>query len=266
MDQTHLIRLSVFIGILVFFSALEALLPRRQRVQNRFRRWVTNFSLVITGSLSLQLLGPLIAVGVAAWAVANGWGILNFINWPIWLEFMIAFIVLDWAIWFQHVLSHKIPLLWRLHSVHHADRDLDASSGIRFHPLEILFSMIYKCGIVLLLGPAIFAVIVFEIVLNATAVFNHANLALPAWLDKPLRKIIVTPDMHRVHHSIILSESQRNYGFNFSVWDRIFRTYQAEPVKGQLGMTLGLASEQSDQTQRIGWSLLLPFTNKPFGR
>lgn len=266
MDQTNLIRLSVFIGTLVLFCTLEALLPRRHRVQNRWRRWLTNFSLVVTGSLSLQLLGPLIAVGVAAWASFNGWGALNVLNGPIWLEFIIAFILLDLAIWFQHVLSHKVPLLWRLHSVHHADRDLDASSGVRFHPLEILFSMVYKCGIMLLLGPAVLAVIVFEIVLNATAIFNHANLALPTWLDKPLRKIIVTPDMHRVHHSVILSESQKNYGFNFSVWDRIFKTYQAEPAKGQLGMTLGLASEQSDQTQKIGWSLILPFTQKPFGR
>ena len=240
-------------------------MPRRQRVQNRLKRWTTNFGLVITGSLSLQLLGPLIAVGVAAWASANGWGILNILGAPIWLEFIIAFIILDLAIWYQHVLFHKIPILWRLHSVHHADRDLDASSGIRFHPLEFLVSMLYKCGIVVLLGPAVLAVIIFEIVLNATAIFNHANLALPAWLDKFLRKIIVTPDMHRVHHSIILSESRKNYGFNFSIWDRIFKTYQAEPIKGHLGMTLGLETAQSDSTQKLSWSLALPFTHKPFG-
>lgn len=220
----------------------------------------------MAGSLSLQLLGPLIAVGVAAWASLNGWGLFNLLDWPNWLEFIIAFLVLDLAIWYQHVLFHKIPWLWRLHSVHHADRDLDASSGIRFHPLEFLVSMVYKCGIVLLLGPAVLLVVIFEIVLNATAIFNHANLALPIWLDKPLRKIIVTPDMHRVHHSIILSESQKNYGFNFSVWDRLFRTYQADPVKGQIGMTLGLETAQSDNTQKIGWSLILPFTQKPFGR
>jgi len=220
----------------------------------------------MAGSLSLQLLGPLIAVGVAEWGSLNGWGLFNLLDWPNWLEFIIAFLVLDLAIWYQHVLFHKIPWLWRLHSVHHADRDLDASSGIRFHPLEFLVSMVYKCGIVLLLGPAVLLVVIFEIVLNATAIFNHANLALPIWLDKPLRKIIVTPDMHRVHHSIILSESQKNYGFNFSVWDRLFRTYQADPVKGQIGMTLGLETAQSDNTQKIGWSLILPFTQKPFGR
>lgn len=266
MDQTPLIRLSLFVGALILFSILEALLPRRQRVQNRFRRWATNLGLVIGGSLSLQILGPLIAVGIAAWASLNGWGLFNLVNWPIWLELTLAFLVLDLAIWYQHVLFHKIPWLWRLHSVHHADRDLDASSGIRFHPLEFLVSMLYKCGVALLLGPAVLIVIIFEIVLNVTAIFNHANIALPLWLDKALRKVIVTPDMHRVHHSVILSESQKNYGFNFSIWDKLFKTYLAKPLKGQTGMTLGLDSAQIDNTQNIIWSLALPFKKKPFRR
>jgi sterol desaturase/sphingolipid hydroxylase (fatty acid hydroxylase superfamily) len=259
MDQTAVIRLSIFAGALIVFSVLESLLPRRRRVQNRWRRCATNLGLVVTGSLSLSLLGPLIAVGVAAWAIQNGWGVFNLLDWPFWVEFSLAFILLDFSIWFQHVLSHKIPILWRLHRVHHADRDLDASSGVRFHPLEILLSMIYKCGVVLLVGPAVLSLIVFEIILNATAIFNHANLALPKKLDNLLRKIIVTPDMHRVHHSIIMDESQKNYGFNFSIWDRLFRTYQARPVKGQIGMTLGLEQAQIPQTQNLLWSLVYPF-------
>lgn len=231
-------------------------------MQSRLRRWGTNLSMVVVGSASLTILGPLIAVGVAAWASVNNWGVFNLVDWPIWIEFALAFIILDFTIWFQHVLSHKIPLLWRLHKVHHADRDLDASSGVRFHPLEILFSMLYKCGVVLLLGPAVLAVVVFEVVLNGTAIFNHANMRLPKGFDKALRKVIVTPDMHRVHHSVILSESQKNYGFNFSIWDKLFHTYQAEPVKGQVGMTIGLNEAQVDGTQKLFWSLILPFKSK----
>lgn len=259
MDQTNLIRLSVFAGALVLCSLLEAAFPRRRRVQPRLHRWVTNLAMVMTGSAGLLILGPLIAVGVAAWAGLNGWGLFNLLDWPVWIEFALAFIILDLAIWFQHVLSHKIPFFWRFHKVHHADRDLDASSGVRFHPVEILGSMLYKCGVVILLGPTVLAVVIFEIVLNGTAIFNHANMKLPAWLDTVLRKIIVTPDMHRVHHSIILRESQKNYGFNFSIWDRLFRTYQAEPSDGQIGMTLGLKEAQVDATQNLGWSLSLPF-------
>ncbi|RKQ69366.1 sterol desaturase/sphingolipid hydroxylase (fatty acid hydroxylase superfamily) [Litorimonas taeanensis] len=259
MDKIDLIRIGIFLGALILFSAAEALWPKRPRLQNRFRRWITNVGFVVIGSLSLQLLGPLIAVGIAAWASLKGWGLLNIIDAPLWLELTIAFIVLDFAIWWQHVLSHKIPILWRLHKVHHADRDLDASSGVRFHPIEIFLSMIYKCGVVCLLGPPVIAVVIFEITLNAMAIFNHANLALPRGIDSPLRKIIVTPDMHRVHHSVIWQESQKNYGFNLSIWDRLFKTYQAAPQAGQQGMALGLSDAQTNDPQYLGWSLWLPF-------
>lgn len=214
---------------------------------------------MIIGSLSLALLGPLIAGGIAAWATHSGWGLLNLFQAPIWIEFIIAFICLDFAIWYQHLLFHKFPWLWRLHSVHHADRDLDASSGVRFHPIEIMLSMLYKCVVVLLLGPSVLAVIVFEIILNATAIFNHANLSLPPWLDRILRKVIVTPDMHRVHHSVIPEESRKNYGFNFSFWDRLFQTYQEAPREGQIDMTLGLETAQTNGPQNLLWSLLFPF-------
>ena len=206
-----------------------------------------------------MILGPLVAVGVAAWASQNGWGVLNLVNLPVWVEFILAFLILDFAIWLQHVTTHKIPILWRLHKVHHADRDLDASSGVRFHPVEILLSMIFKCVIVLWLGPTVLAVVIFEVVLNATAIFSHANMKLPRRLDRVLRKLIITPDMHRVHHSVIMAESQTNYGFNFSFWDRLFATYQADPTEGQTGMTLGLKEAQVNATQKLGWSLYLPF-------
>ena len=171
---------------------------------------------------------------------------------------MIAIALLDLAIWFQHFVSHKAPLLWRLHRVHHADRDLDASSALRFHPVEIALSAAYKLGIVLLLGPAILAAVLFEVILNASAMFNHANLAMPRWLDTILRTVLVTPDMHRVHHSIHRREHDTNYGFCLSIWDRLFRTYTAEPEGGHTGMTIGLKEYQVDDTQRFGWSLWLP--------
>lgn len=251
--------MGIFAGVLLLFSTLEALFPKRKRTQSRLRRWLTNLSLVVSGSIGLMVLGPLVAVGVAAWARQNEWGVLNLVHWPVWLEFGLAFLVLDFSIWLQHVTTHKIPVLWRLHKVHHADRDLDASSGVRFHPIEILLSMLFKCVIVLWLGPTVLAVLIFEIALNATAIFSHANLKLPKGLDSALRALIITPDMHRVHHSVIMAESQTNYGFNFSFWDRLFSTYQAEPTNGQTGMTLGLKEAQTEKTQTIGWSLWLPF-------
>ena len=159
-------------------------------------------------------------------------------------------------------MTHKIPILWRLHKVHHSDRDLDASSALRFHPLEIMLSMIYKCVLVLLIGPAVIAILIFEIILNASAIFNHANLALPLWLDRLLRPFIVTPDMHRVHHSIIVSETDSNFGFNFSLWDRLFKTYQEAPEAGHSAMTIGLSEHQTDAPSHLLWSLKLPFAKR----
>ena len=156
-------------------------------------------------------------------------------------------------------MSHRVPFFWRFHKVHHTDRDLDASSAVRFHPVEILLSMLYKCGIVLIIGPAALAVLIFEIVLNASAIFNHANLKLPLGADKVLRLFIVTPDMHRVHHSVIERETNRNFGFNLSVWDRIFRSYKAQPEAGHDGMTIGLSEHQSSAPSQLFWSLKLPF-------
>ena len=190
---------------------------------------------------------------------ANGWGILSWIDWPFWLEVAVAAVLLDMAIYWQHVASHKIPVLWRVHRVHHADRDIDATTGIRFHPVEIVLSMLYKFVVIIALGAPALGVFIFEVLLNGSAMFNHANLKLPAWLDRVLRTLIVTPDMHRVHHSVIHHETDSNYGFNLSIWDRLFGSYIDQPEKGHDGMTIGLNDYQTDNPSRLDWSLLLPF-------
>lgn len=258
MSET-LMRLSIFIGALVLFCGLEYLFPKKHRQLPRAKRWLTHFGLTLIDTLAVRLLGPIVALAVAGWASIQGIGLFNLIDWPLWLEIILAFIIFDFAIYLQHVATHKIPILWRLHKVHHSDRDLDASSALRFHPIEIMLSMVYKCALVLLIGPAVLAVLIFEICLNASAIFNHANLALPLWLDKFMRALIVTPDMHRVHHSVIADETDRNYGFNFSFWDRIFRTYKAQPKAGHEDMIIGLSEYQSAAPANLIWSLKLPF-------
>lgn len=253
------LRLSVFAGILLVMITAESLWPRRARVQNRGVRWVTNAIMVVLGTLALRLLFPIVAVGTALWASGSGWGLFNLTAFPLWLEIILAVILLDLAIYAQHVASHHIPIIWRFHKVHHTDRDLDASSALRFHPVEIAASMLYKMGIVLLLGPAAIAVIIFEIMLSAGAVFNHANVRLPLSLDQTLRRVIVTPDYHRVHHSTAEQETNSNYGFFLSVWDYVFGTYRAQPALGQEGMYVGLSEYQNDSPSHIRFALTLPF-------
>jgi sterol desaturase/sphingolipid hydroxylase (fatty acid hydroxylase superfamily) len=254
-----LLRLGIFLSALILFSALEALFPRRLRKLPRQERWLTHLGITIIDSLAIRLLGPLTAIAVAIWASSKGIGIFNVLDLPFWLEIVLAFVLLDFAIYLQHVISHRVPLFWRFHKVHHTDRDLDASSAVRFHPVEILLSMLYKCGLVLLIGPAALAVLIFEIVLNASAIFNHANLKLPLGLDKSLRAVIVTPDMHRVHHSVIEGETNSNYGFNFSIWDKLCGTYKDQPKAGHESMTIGLSEHQSSAPAKLLWSLKLPF-------
>ena len=201
------------------------------------------------------------AIAAATDASARGWGLLGAVDWPNWLEIILAMLILDFVIWAQHLITHKIPLLWRLHQVHHADRDMDVTTAIRFHPIEIALSMILKIGMVYALGPTAFAVILFEILLNGAAMFNHANIRLPRKLDQIVRLVIVTPDMHRVHHSDIREEHDSNYGFSLSIWDRMFGTYVAQPTKGHDDMTIGLGW-QDEKPLKLGWSLMLPFRNK----
>ena len=261
MENEAIIRLSIFLGLFGLFALAEALVPRRARTQPRAGRWLTNWSMTVLNTVTLRLMAfviPLLAVGAAVDAGQNGWGVLNWLDWPAWIEITLAVLFLDFAIWAQHLITHKIPLLWRLHRVHHADRDIDVTTAIRFHPIEIALSMLLKIGLVYLLGPAALAVILFEIILNGTALFNHSNLALPLWLDQKLRLILVTPDMHRVHHSIHRHEHDSNYGFSLSIWDRMLGTYVAQPEDGHDKMTIGLRW-QDERPNKLGWSLRLPF-------
>jgi sterol desaturase/sphingolipid hydroxylase (fatty acid hydroxylase superfamily) len=261
MEHDLLWRLGVFVGLFALFATLEALAPRRTRSQPRNTRWFTNLSIVVLDTLALRALAialPLLAVGAAVDAGRMGWGLFNTLDWPLWLEVVLAILILDLAIWAQHLVTHKVPILWRFHRVHHADRDFDVTTALRFHPVEILASMMLKIGLVYLLGPAALAVLLFEIILNGTAMFNHSNLRLPLWLDRAVRLILVTPDMHRVHHSIHRHEHDSNYGFALSVWDRMFRTYRPKPEAGHDLMTVGL-EWQDERPSRLGWALMLPF-------
>lgn len=261
MSGDTLLRLGVFLGLFAALALAEALLPRRVRVQPRRSRWLTNWGISVLDSVLLGVMAlalPALAVGAALDAGRMGWGLFNQFDWSGWVVIPACILCLDLAIWVQHLATHKVPLLWRLHRVHHADRDIDVSTAIRFHPLEIGLSMLWKIALVYLLGAPAAAVLAFEVLLNGVSLFNHANLALPRGLDAVLRRIIVTPDMHRVHHSVRREECDSNYGFSFVWWDRLFGTYRAQPRDGHRGMTLGL-DWQDDRPARLGWSLMLPF-------
>lgn len=251
-------RLGVFAAVLMLMMALEAALPRRARTSARVRRWSTNMALVVVNTLAARLLGPLVAGTVSVFAAQRGIGLFNMVDLPVLLAVLGGMVLLDMAIYWQHVAFHRLPLFWRFHKVHHADRDIDATTGVRFHPAEIVFSMLYKAVCVLVLGPSLLAVILFEVVLNASAMFNHANLKLPLRLDRLIRPVFVTPDMHRVHHSDIERETNSNYGFCLSIWDRVFGSYIAQPERGHDGMTIGLAEYQTEKPGQLLWSLALP--------
>ena len=258
MSNEIAIRLMVFGGLFAAFALLETLAPRRARVQPRGGRWFANLSISAINSAALWLLSyaaPFLVVGAALDAWANGWGLLNQVSLPLWAEVLLALLALDLAIWAQHLVTHKVPLFWRFHRMHHADRDMDVTTAVRFHPVEILASMGVKIALVYAVGPQAVAVILFEILLNGTALFTHANLRLPRWLERGLRLVLVTPDMHQIHHSNRREEHDSNYGFALSIWDRIFRTYRAEPLPD---LVTGL-QWQDERPAKLGWSLWLPF-------
>lgn len=259
MNDESLIRLSLFFGVLAVMAVWELLAPRRPLKQGR-RRWAGNLGIVMIDSLIVRLLFPLGAVGIAFWAEARSFGLLHMVELPAEASVILAVILLDLAIYLQHVVFHAVPLLWRLHMVHHADRDIDVTTGLRFHPIEIVLSMLIKMSVVALLGAPAVSVLIFEVLLNGMAMFNHSNIRLPQAADRVLRLFVVTPDFHRVHHSVIRRETNSNYGFNLSLWDRIFATYRAEPQAGHRGMTIGLEQFQNEPTHRILWMLRLPFT------
>lgn len=258
LELEPVIRLSVFAVVLVAMALLERGFPRRpQRLS--WRRWPSNLGLVALSSGLLRLLAPAGAVGVALWAEARGLGLFPALGLPFWVAAPLAVVLLDLLIYAQHRVFHAVPLLWRLHRVHHADPELDASSGLRFHPVEILLSLGVKAAAVVALGAPPEAVLAFEVLLNATSMFNHANVAIPGWLDRPLRWVLVTPDMHRIHHSEIREETDSDFGFCLSWWDRLFGTYRAEPRLGQLGMVIGIEGWREDAEQRLDRLLAQPF-------
>jgi len=252
------LRLAFFFGVLAAFMVAEAALPRRRRTIPRLTRWVGNLGIVAIDTLLLRLIFPLAAVGFALIAEERGWGLFNNLAAPGWLAFLASLLALDLAIYLQHVMFHAVPTFWRLHRMHHADLDFDVTTGLRFHPVEILLSMGIKIGVVAALGPPAAAVLVFEVLLNATAMFNHSNLKLPLGLDRVLRLFVVTPDMHRVHHSIHPNETNSNFGFNFPWWDRLLGTYTPQPREGHEAMTIGIEQFRTLGDLRLDRMLIQP--------
>lgn len=256
------VRMSVFGGMLLVMGLLELASPKRRLSVGRLKRWFQNIGVVVVNTAAVRaafFFLPALAVGFAVVMAEQGGGLLNLVELPFWAEVLIGVVVLDGIIWAQHLAMHHVPLLWRLHRVHHADLDIDVTTALRFHPVEIVVSMALKLAAIALLGPAALAVLIFEILLNGGAMFNHANVALPGWLDRPLRLFIVTPDFHRVHHSTIVGETNSNFGFNLSIWDRMFRTYNAQPQAGHVGMDIGISEYRDEERQGFGWMLALPF-------
>ena len=252
------IRLGFFLGIFAVMAVLEALAPRRARSHSRWIRWPSNLGIVALNSVVVRLLIPTAAVGLALIGAERGWGLLNNIALPYWLAVLVAVALLDLAIYLQHVMVHAVPVLWRLHRMHHADLDFDVTTGARFHPVEILLSMIIKMAVVIALGPPAVAVLIFEVLLNATAMFNHSNVRIPLALDAVVRLVVVTPDMHRVHHSATPREANSNFGFNLPWWDRLFGTYRAQPAAGHEAMTIGIEQFRTPRELWLDRMLIQP--------
>ena len=263
MENEPIIRLSFFLGILSIMAIWEIIAPRRALTVSKALRWSNNLGLVFFNSFILRLIFPTAAVGMAVFAADHGWGLLNYYQLPLLAAMIISVIAMDFIIYLQHVLVHAVPVLWRIHRIHHADLDYDVTTGARFHTFEIILSMLIKFATIVVLGAPAVAVIIFEVVLNAMAMFNHSNVGLPKPLDKVLRWFIVTPDMHRIHHSIEVDETNSNFGFNLSWWDRLFGTYREQPRAGHQGMTIGI--KQFRDTKQATWitgMLAMPFMGK----
>ena len=254
-----IVRVGAALCIFLALALWEVRAPRRAMLIGRGRRWPSNLGILVLDALLVRLLIPVAAVGVAVIAAQRGWGLLNITPWPAWLEALFGFLALDLAIYAQHVAFHKVPLLWRLHRMHHADLDIDVSTGVRFHPIEIILSMLIKIAVVILVGVPAVAVIAFEVVLNATSMFNHSNAAMPGWLDRIVRLLVVTPDMHRVHHSVLRHETDSNFGFNLPWWDRLFGTYRPQPEAGHDRMTIGLPIFRDRRELRLDRLITQPF-------
>lgn len=261
-----IVRLSFFIGTFVVIALWEVIAPKRALTVSKAIRWFNNIGLVVLNTVILRLLFPAAAVGVAAFAASQGWGLLNYYQLPFVLAVILSVVAMDFIIYLQHVLVHAVPALWRLHRVHHADLDYDVTTGSRFHPIEIILSMLIKFATIVALGPPVVAVIAFEVILNAMAMFNHGNIGLPKAIDKVVRWFVVTPDMHRVHHSVEDNETNSNYGFNLSIWDRLFGTYIDQPREGHQGMTIGIHKYRDPkEVDQLPGMLMLPFKGEVTG-
>ena len=260
-----MLRLCVFLGVLFAMMVWELVSPLRRQAVPRLLRWTNNLALVVIDTVILRLTFPILAVGLAVIAADRGWGLLNTVNLPGWVGFLASVLVLDLAIYLQHVMFHAVPTFWRLHRMHHADLEFDVTTGLRFHPVEILLSMGIKLAVVAALGPPASAVLVFEVLLNATALFNHSNIRLPVAVDRILRLFVVTPDMHRVHHSIRPEETNSNFGFNVPWWDRLLGTYRAEPVDGHHGMTIGIEQFRTPRELWLDRMLVQPLLGPASG-
>ncbi len=258
-QHESIIRLGVFFAVLSAISFWELLRPRRKQTQNKLIRWCSNLGIVVLNTVMLRVILPMSAVGFTLVAQKNNWGLFN--NTSVSFAFATAtsVIFLDLAIYFQHVMFHSVPAFWRLHRVHHADLDIDVTTGNRFHPLEIFLSMGIKFSVIILLGTPALAVLIFEVLLNASSMFNHGNIYLPQKADQFLRWFIVTPDMHRIHHSIYVDETNSNFGFNLPWWDRIFGTYRKNPKDGQTGMAIGINLFRDPKYLKFPWLLVQPF-------
>jgi sterol desaturase/sphingolipid hydroxylase (fatty acid hydroxylase superfamily) len=255
------VRIGAYAAVFAGLALWEILAPRRELTIGRRRRWANNLGIFIVDALVVRLLVPAAAVGIAVVADERGWGLLHLTGWPGWIKAIAGFVILDFVIYLQHVMFHKVPWLWRLHRMHHADLDIDVTTGVRFHPFEILLSLLIKIAIVVTFGIPAIAVLVFEIALNATSMFNHSNVAMPSAFDRVVRWLVVTPDMHRVHHSIERRETDSNFGFNLPWWDRLFDTYRATPELGHHGMTVGIPIFRDPKELRLDRLLTQPFRN-----
>jgi sterol desaturase/sphingolipid hydroxylase (fatty acid hydroxylase superfamily) len=262
MSHEPVVRLGFFVGVFTVMAVWELATPKRKLRAPKGARWFSNLGIMVAGTVVVRIIFPTAAVGMALVADQRSWGLLNNHDLAPVVSIVASVLVLDFFIYLQHVMFHAVPALWRLHMVHHADVDFDCTTGLRFHPLEIVLSMVIKLAAVVVLGPPAVAVLIFEVLLNGTSVFNHGNVRLPTAVDRVLRWIVVTPDMHRVHHSVKPLETNSNFGFNLPWWDRLLGTYRAQPEDGHESMTIGLDRFQDRPRQSFLWLLALPFTDR----
>ncbi len=263
LENEAMIRLSVFFGVFFVMALWEVFLPKRELVLSKAKRWISNIGIVFLNTALVRVVFPVVAVGIALFAEKMGWGVFNYFDLPFYLVIFLSIIFLDLTIYLQHVMFHAVPVLWNVHRMHHADMDIDVTTGARFHPIEIILSMLIKFSAIIILGAPVLAVVLFEVILNAMAMFNHSNVRMFKGLDSFLRIFVVTPDMHRIHHSIKEDETNSNFGFNLSLWDRIFGTYKAQPDDGHLKMKIGITTFDDPKIcSRLDKMLLIPFLKK----